>query len=155
TSDVTGYSGLSATRKGDVLVTLQNRSLRDLWAIRRNDISTARQITNSGELVGGGGFNWTPDGRILFISHVSGNADVWIMNDDGSGRTQLTHDHGSNIRARMSPDGRYIVFISSANNWDSHVFRMDSDGSNLKKLTSGWSERYPHISADGKWVYYM
>jgi Tol biopolymer transport system component len=32
---------------------------------------------------------------------------------------------------------------------------MNADGSNLKQLTSGWSERWPHISLDGKWVYFI
>ena len=156
TSDVAGYSTLSATQKGDVLVTMHTKSPKDLWAIRGNDMATARQITNSGELYGGGGFNWTPDGRILFISDVSGNADVWIMNADGGGRKQLTRNHGINIRAQMSPDGRFIAFMSSGNGWDSHIFRMDADGANLKQLTSSaFSERFPHFSPDGKWVYYI
>ncbi|MEO7660375.1 MAG: DUF5050 domain-containing protein [Pyrinomonadaceae bacterium] len=155
TSDLTGYSTLSATRSGDVLMTIQNRTLLDLWAVRGNDISTMRQITNSGELFAGGGFDWTPDGKLLFISSVSGNAEVWMVNDDGSGRKQLTNIPGNKVRPKMSADGRYIVFMNSMNGWDSHVFRMNSDGSNVKQLTSGWSERWPHISLDGKWVYFI
>src|SRR5207249_3072235 len=45
TSDLIGYSNLSATRKGDVLVTIQNRSLIDLWSIVGKDASTATPIT--------------------------------------------------------------------------------------------------------------
>jgi len=153
TSDLTGYSSLSATRKGDVLMTIQNRKLRDLWGVRGNDISTMRQITNSGELYAG--FTWTPDGKILFISNVSGNSQVWMMNDDGSGRKGLTNSPGHKVFPSMSADGRYIVFDCGMNGWDSHVFRMNADGSNLKQLTSGWSERNPHISLDGKWVYFI
>ncbi len=158
TSDLIGYSNLSATRKGDVLVTIQNRSLIDLWSIVGKDASTATPITTSGELVGGGGWNWTPDGRILFTSSVSGNSDIWIMDADGGNRRQLTHDHGIKRVAFMTPDGRYIVFTNSANGWDPHLFRMDADGTNVKQLTPSGigtaSERIPRMSGDGKWVYY-
>ncbi len=32
---------------------------------------------------------------------------------------------------------------------------MDIDGANLKRLTNGAAESYPHISPDGRWVVYL
>ncbi|PYS85997.1 MAG: hypothetical protein DMF62_17395 [Acidobacteria bacterium] len=157
TSDITGYSGLTATRKGDVLITIQNRYLIDLWTLTGTDTSKVKPITTSGEMVSGGGFNWTPDGRILFCSKVSGNADIWIMNSDGSNRRQITADRGAKTNMSMSPDGRYIVFLLNAvDGVSTHVARMDADGKNLKQLTdSSVFELSPRISPDGKWVYYI
>ncbi len=153
TSDVTGYSKLAATRKGDVLVTIQNRNISDLWSMRVSDSPNSTLITNSGD-VDHGGVNWTHDGRILFSSNLSGNREIWIMNADGSGRQQLTRNRNANMSPSMSLDGRYIVFLSDTMEWDSHVFRMDADGKNPKQLTHGQSDRFPRVSPDGKWVYF-
>lgn len=152
TSDLTGYSSLSATRNGDVLVTIQSRAMRDIWTLSGTDTSRIEQLTTSGEIAGG--FNWTPDGSMLFSSLISGNPDIWLMDGDGGNRRQLTANHGANSWPSMSPDGRYIVFLSAVNCCDQKVFRMDADGKNLKQLTFGWQARTPRISLDGKWVYY-
>jgi serine/threonine protein kinase len=153
TSDLTGYSTLSATRKGDVLVTIRNTVMRDLWGLTGTETPRIKQITTSGEIAGG--FNWTPDGRILFSSGISGAPDIWIMDGDGGNRRQITANHGANSWPSMSPDGRYIIFLSRVNCCDHKVFRMDADGKNLKQLTFGWQARTPRISLDGKWVYYI
>ncbi len=34
--------------------------------------------------------SWSPDGRIVFASTVSGSTEVWIMNADGSNQVQMT-----------------------------------------------------------------
>jgi hypothetical protein len=45
---------------------------------------------------------WSPDGsRIAFVSTRSGTADLWVMNVDGTGLTQVTANQGS-----ASPNGR-------------------------------------------------
>ncbi len=39
---------------------------------------------------------WTPDGdRILFYSNMEGNFEIYIMNTDGTGLTNLTNDSGN------------------------------------------------------------
>jgi eukaryotic-like serine/threonine-protein kinase len=154
TSDLTGYSTLSSTRAGDVMVSLRVRSTADLWLMNGKDGSQARQVTSSGEFTNG--FNWTANGKILFVSDVSGNKDIWIMNPDGSGRAQITRNNGANEDAWMTKDGRYIVFVNRRNFNNGHVFRMDANGSNLKQLSdSTLREWTPRLSPDDKWVYYV
>jgi len=155
TNGLIGYYGLTASSKGDVLATVQSGTNRDLWVLPQNDASRARQITSSGELMGG--LEWMPDGRILFASAVSGNVDLWTMSPDGSGRKQLTSGTNANRWPVSTPDGRYIVFMSNrfGSRFDDHVFRMDVDGKNVKQLTNEFREWSPKVSADGKWVYYI
>lgn len=53
-----------------------------------------------------------PDGRIYWIGdqNASKTANIWRMNADGSGKTELTHFEGNGVRtARLSADGRTIV----------------------------------------------
>ncbi len=48
------------------------------------------QTTNLGQ-----GINpaWSPDGkRLAFVSYRTGTSEVWLMNTDGTGLRQLTHD---------------------------------------------------------------
>jgi len=53
----------------------------------------------------------------------------------------------------VSPDGRYIVFMSDRAGAP-HIWRMDIDGGNLKQLTDKHDEEDPALSRDGKWVAY-
>ena len=56
---------------------------------------------------------WSPDGkRIAFYSERDGNAEIYVMNADGTGVTRLTrHERGRRLPA-WSPDGRTISFDS-------------------------------------------
>ena len=111
TADTAGYTRLSATTNGETLVTLQTSNRRDLWALPKNDVSRARQITYSGEL--GGGYSLMPDGRIVISSTVTGNYDLWMLTPTGTDRKQLTGNEGANVNPRVTPDGRYIFFQSN------------------------------------------
>jgi eukaryotic-like serine/threonine-protein kinase len=58
---------------------------------------------------------WSPDGhRIAFYSNRSGNYEIWTINSDGSGLTQITDDRTSaNSRSVWSPDGRRMAGFHS------------------------------------------
>jgi Tol biopolymer transport system component len=85
------------------------------------------------------------------MSEESGNADIWSMNADGSDRRQLTTDPHYDKGPAVSPDGRYIVFMSNRAGAE-NIWRMDIDGGNQTRLTSKLIERAPFFSADGRWV---
>ena len=63
------------------------------------------------------GFNdgpeYSPDGKeIWFNSTRSGLMQIWKMNRDGSGQTQMTFEKRNNWFAHVSPDGKKVVNIS-------------------------------------------
>jgi Tol biopolymer transport system component len=158
TNDLNGYSGVSVTAKGDVLMATQTKMPRDLWIVPNNDAFRAKQITSSGDVMGR--VRWMPDGKIAFTSTASGNLDIWTMNLDGSNRKQLTANQGSDVISQVTADGRYIIFgkiVFLSNEWvsTSNIWRMDADGSNQKQLTNGLRDGSPRVSPDGKWVYYI
>src|SRR5215210_3995299 len=66
------------------------------------------------------------NGKIVF-AHSS---DVWVMNQDGSGKTNLTP--GTNTSAdynpAFSPDGKRIVFASDRAAGDADIWVMNADG---------------------------
>jgi len=78
---------------------------------------------------------WSPDGtRIAFYSQRDGNAEIYVMNADGTGVTRLTNSSADEGYPAWSPDGRTISFDSDrTGNFD--VFAMNPDGSNARPLT--------------------
>jgi TolB protein len=93
---------------------------------------------------------WSPDGgRIAFESDRSGNWDIWVMNADGSGLTNLSRSPEDELYPAWSPDGQKIAFTSKrSGNLD--VWVMNIDGSGPVNLTnSPKRDRYAMWSPDG------
>lgn len=154
TNDMNNYSGVSMTTDSSRLVTVQSETVSNIWLIPSGDPAHAKQITHGvGKRDGRDGAVWTPDGRIIYVSKETGNDDIWIMNADGSGKSQLTSRTGINNNPSVSPDGRFIVFTSTRDG-AAHIWRMDIDGANPKQLTSGGGENHAQFSSDGKWIVY-
>ncbi len=60
----------------------------------------------------GGGINGIFESKIVFISKRSGNKEVWIMDYDGAGQTQVTKNGNIALSPRLSPDGSRVAFTS-------------------------------------------
>jgi len=92
---------------------------------------------------------WSPDGtRIAFTSYRDGNADIYLMNYDGSGVVQLTHDAADDTEPAWSPDGRSIAFVSTRIG-GSNVYVMNADGTGVVSLTGTAGGFEPSWSPDG------
>jgi TolB protein len=82
---------------------------------------------------------WSPSAaQLAFLSGRDGNAEIYVMNADGSGQVNLTNSPESQESVQgdfaWSPDGRQILFHTSRDG-DVEVYIMDADGSNLTNLT--------------------
>jgi len=59
------------------------------------------------------GPEYTPDGKYIYFNSVrSGSMQIWRMKPDGSSQEQVTNDEFHNWFAHISPDGKWIVFLS-------------------------------------------
>lgn len=64
------------------------------------------------------------------------NSDLWMVSWDGKESVQLTNGPESESRARFSPDGKYISFISSRQEaTKGQIWLLDRRGGEAKKLT--------------------
>jgi Tol biopolymer transport system component len=99
---------------------------------------------------------WAPDGRIVFFSRRDGDAEIYVMNADGSGQTRLTTVGGDDTAPKFSPDGTRIVFASTRDSGDSEIWVMDADGSNPVRLTTSVGvDTSPVWSPDGTRIYFV
>jgi len=83
------------------------------------------------------------------VIDVYAHADVYVMNLDGTGLTNLTHTIGLDAQPTWSPDGARIAFQSDRGG-DADIYVMNADGSNLRNLTNAPGADYaPAWSPDG------
>jgi Big-like domain-containing protein/WD40 repeat protein len=93
-------------------------------------------LATTGGAVGGAGlYVQTPgpaevaSGRIAFVSDRDGPAQLYLVNVDGSGLTQLTHDTASYSRPAWSPDATRIAVVR--NGHGIVVMQVDGTGATL------------------------
>src|SRR4029453_9770800 len=152
TNDTNDYRGISLTSDSSSFVTVQTESISNIWVAPDRDVSRAIQVT-SNKNDGSQGLAWMPDGRIVFQSRASGNHDLWVTNADGTNQKQLTTEAGSNIWPVVTPDGRYILFVSNRVEGRHSIWRMRTDGTDARALTVGEHKLY-QAASDNQLVFY-
>lgn len=98
-------------------------------------------------------------GQIVFVSCQSVNSlgmgsqcGISIMDADGSHMRQLTN-LDDDINPTLSPDGTRIAFRSRRRDGNDEIYVINSDGSNLTRLTNNPGENTaPTWSADGSQI---
>jgi Tol biopolymer transport system component len=153
TNDLNTYIDVSSTANHSVLATVQVHVSQDAWVAPVAEPGSAKPITSDGQTFSP---TWSPDGKIVFLKYVGSSMNIWAMDSDGRNARQLTDDTGSmKFFPRVSPDGRYIAFISDRSG-SLRIWRVDIDGANPKQLTNSLVEYYsmPDFSPDGKWIVY-
>lgn len=67
--------------------------------------------TNEGEHVDG--CEYSPDGDYIYYNgSASGTMQIWRMKPDGTGKEQITFDANNDWFPHISPDGKWIAYIS-------------------------------------------
>ena len=97
---------------------------------------------------------WSPDGtQIAFASARGGSFDIYVMDADGTGTTQLTSSDANDRAPAWSPDGSRIAFSRSSDG--GHVWVMNADGTGARRLADDLAEEgEPAWSPDGRWIAY-
>ena len=115
---------------------------------------------------GTGAGSWSPDGSAIAFSHRARSApgagctqaNIWLMNPDGSGMRALTSGPFDEDFPDFSPDGRTVVFDSSDGSplaGHHEIWKIGTDGRSLVRLTStSADEETPHFSVDGRTILY-
>jgi TolB protein len=100
----------------------------------------------------------SPDGsRIAFEADLApitdfANSEIYVVNPEGSGLTNLTQDPGMDFRPVWSPDGSQIAYVGSGRLWV-----MNADGSGKGQISgNGVVEvEAPTWSPDGRMLAFL
>ena len=66
--------------------------------------------------------------KIVFVSKRDGNAEIYIMNPDGSEQVNLTQHPAEDYDPAWSPNGKHIVFTSDRTEGVFDLYLMNPDG---------------------------
>ncbi len=108
---------------------------------------------------------WSPDGSQLVVVRAVGTGTaLFVMNADGSGvrtlTTPVTTPEGltsMDTAPAWSPDGKQIAFASNRTGGETEIFRVNTDGGSLVRLTrtaDHVSDHNPTWSPDSRWVWF-
>jgi TolB protein len=146
---------------GSKILFRSDRDIRDLLGtlhLMNADGSAVRCITVQGRAVSSAIFS--PDGRnIVLTAGHSAIPDIYSMDCDTGGFTQLTKSGYFENWLCMSPDGRKIAFsrpVHRRPSSDMEIFTMDADGCNQTRLTDNqFFDRSVAFSPDGEKILYL
>jgi len=104
----------------EVVYTAQRISKSPVYNIFKKPINGGAEVQLTNLTKGlADGPEYSPDGKFIYYNcTVSGNMQLWRMKVDGSEPTQLTFDEYNNWFAHVSPDNKWIAFISFPNTVD-------------------------------------
>ena len=150
TQSVVGAEADSAPAIGPIWPKLAFYAARDgvwdVWVMHAdgsNQVNLTTHPAHDGHAADGCGGRvgrpaWSPDGsQIAFVSYRDGlqNAEIYLMDADGSNPVNISNDPGCDTQPSWSPDGERIVFSSYRDDRRSELYTMDRDGTNQTRLT--------------------
>src|SRR5882762_1428808 len=125
-----------------------------LYAVERSNLAQLSKLTPDTASASDPAFS--PDGsRIAFLSQRDGNAEIYVMNADGTGSTRITNDPQPDGRPSFMPDGQALVFHSARTAGKQQIWIVNVDVSALTQLTRDSANSSPTASPDGQTIAYV
>jgi len=125
-----------------------------LYAVERSNLAQLTKLTPDTTSASDPAFS--PDGsRIAFVSLRDGNAEIYVMNADGTGAVRITNDPQSDGRPAFTPDGQSVVFHSARTAGKQQIWVVNVDGTALTQLTRDSVNSSPTVSPDGQTIAYV
>jgi len=125
-----------------------------LYAVERSNLAQLTKLTPDTTSASDPAFS--PDGsRIAFVSLRDGNAEIYVMNADGTGATRVTNDPQPDGRPAFTPDGQSLVFHSARTAGKQQIWTVNLDGTGLTQLTRDSVNSTPTVSPDGQTIAYV
>jgi TolB protein len=139
-----------------------SKPIDDIFAVDRSGMNM-KQLTNADGVEDHPA--WSPTAARIAYRHITPQAtrtDIWVMNADGTGQTNLTSDFTSMVVGppSWSPDGSRIAFATSQlgiAGTTTGIWTMNADGSDKKMLTSTLTgfDGSPTWSSDGQRIAFI
>jgi len=124
----------------------------NIW-VMNNDGTDKQQLTTLGQ-----NFTpaWSPDGtKIAFMSNRTGIFQIFVMNPDGTGQTNISSSSSTDVLPAWSPDGTKIAFGRAPISLNplAKIWTMNSSGAGQIQITTGLgNDERPSYSPDGTMI---
>jgi len=139
---------------GEIVLASSRGGKFQLYAAERSNLAQLTRISTDTANATEPAFS--PDGsRIAFTSTRDGNAEIYVMNADGTNATRLTTDPQADGRPAFTPDGQAVVFHSTRSAGKQQVWMVNVDGTGLTQLTRDSVNFAPTVSPDGQMIAYL
>jgi len=152
-NDSIGYtfSGPKFSPNGAKIVFL----CKGVSVLEKNENDWNENVSANWLNVTGGYPSFSSDGTKIVLGRnepmEGGKGDIWIMDIDGSNKTQLSFNKKGSFHPAFSPDGKRIVYLVYSKNGEHEMWIMNSDGTERKRILSdSWYPDHPTFMPDGK-----
>ncbi len=108
----------------------------ELYSVEPNAANLTRLTDSAGNNLDPA---WSPDSRfIVFVSDRDRDADLYIMNADGTNERLVTlNDQAEDRYPAWSPDGRWIAYSSNRETANPQIYLIDPYGERIVRVTTG------------------
>ncbi len=143
TNDLMRYqpTALNITSDGRSVAAVQTTAQSYFWLASASDLAGARQVAEANQVASH--LQWTGDGRLMARSNGAG-----LVSIDTDGRITNVVAGSDPVSAVVTCRNSNQVLFTRFHAGDSRVYRIDSDGSNIRELGQGYSTA---CSPDGSW----
>lgn len=133
-------------------VTLTRDGLSQLYLVDADGSGNPRKITSSS------GIDTEPvysaDGRnIYFTSDRGGSPQIYRVPAQGGDAVRITFNAPYNVSPRVSPDGKYLAYVSRRDN-KYFVAMKELAGGSEQLISDGGREESPSFAPNGRWIMY-
>ena len=141
---------LQAATVGTISFISDHEETSELYFIDSTGQNLRKLETNNKKK--GRGHTWSPDGRFFaYVSREIGKTTIDVMDIRHKESRRLIDHPSINWAPAWSPNGKWIAFVSDRDG-DRQIYRIDVDGSNLKRLTNKGDNGKPAWSPDSQWI---
>ncbi len=152
--------------RDDVYAFDENYQQTHLWKCSSSDGKEARLTQGDFSMMR---YSLSRDGSKIVASRAptplygdQESSEIWVMDNNGQGAVQLTHNNIAEADAELSPDGSQVLFIAGANQnfdtyYDDNLFIVPAAGGQARLILPDFPNGIDAAawSKDGKSVYLM
>jgi Tol biopolymer transport system component/DNA-binding winged helix-turn-helix (wHTH) protein len=157
THDLSNYTTIRATSDGNVLLAVQDLVLSSIEILTPDKESGLHMLNVENQNHDGiDGLAWTPGGNLLYTSESERHGQLQEIQPNGQRVQSLNSDLPDSLLTNpvVSPRGDFVAAVQWHKFDVANIWRLNTNGTEAKRLTSGKQDFSPSITPDGRWIVY-